>query len=58
MSDAKQLQFNYTIEEFSPDKLALSLKFDKSAYVSYTPEKDFIVIELEDFRDADGNLII
>ena len=52
--DTDALSFNYTISDFSNEKMSVTLAFAKPSTISTTNEKDTLVIELRDFRDENG----
>ena len=51
------LNFDYNITTANKN-LDVQLKFKKPSGVSVSEEKDLLVIELNDFRDEEGNLIV
>ena len=51
------LNFNYNITT-TDRNIDVQLKFKKPSGVSVSEEKDLLVIELNDFRDQEGNLIV
>ena len=51
------LNFNYNITT-TDTNIDVQLKFKKPSGVSVSEEKDLLVIELNDFRDQEGNLIV
>lgn len=55
--EGKDIKFNYTVDAFTDEQLAISLKFDTPGEVSTSHEKDYLVIQLRNFRDKDGNVI-
>ena len=57
MTAVDQLQFTYTIGGFSGTSLDLKLNFDSPGSITSTTEKDYLVIEMRNFRDKEGNLI-
>ena len=58
MSNADKLQFQYSSKEFSDDSLGIQLIFENPNEVSLIPyDLDYLVIELENFRDQKGELI-
>jgi len=58
MSDVKNLGFKYKVANFDTAALQIDLEFSNSDYVSTNPEPEFLIIEMEDFRDPEGNLIV
>jgi len=58
MSEPEKLNFKYRVKAFDQDQLAIELEFDEAKFVSTNPEPEFLVIEMKDFRDPDGKLIV
>ena len=58
MSDRSMLNFNYTVSEISSTSLSLSLKFASPEYVSVTPDKENLIVRLQNLRDTNGDLIV
>ena len=58
MSDPEMLQFEFEAREFGKEKLNLSLLFENPEHISYNEEPEILVIQLKDFRDPNGNLIV
>ena len=58
MSDRSMLNFNYTVSEISSTSLSLDLKFVSPEYVSVTPDKENLIVRLQNLRDANGDLIV
>lgn len=57
MSDKDLLSYEYTVETFENQGLSLALHFENPNVVSVNQEREYIVLELRDFRDQEGNLI-
>ena len=57
-SDPEKLKFKVEALYFSHELLSMQLKFENPAYVSTRLEKDVLVIDLNDFEDPDGKLIV
>ena len=58
MSEADKLTFKYSVEQFDDEQLSLVLNFDNPEHVSASYDKDYLVINLDDFRDDGGALIV
>ena len=58
MSDALQLKFKYKVDTFGSEKLQIELEFEYPQFVSTSPEPEFLIIEMQDFRDPEGKLIV
>ena len=58
MSDPEKLKFKVEFLEFSSELLSMQLIFENPYYVSATSEKDVLIINLNDFEDPDGKLIV
>ena len=54
MTDYKQLEFAYAVEEFGDNELQIKMDFAKKSYVSVQPDPDYLVIKLQEFRDEEG----
>ena len=54
----EKLQFTYEFGDFEDKSVSLSLNFADPDNVSIAKETDILVIELKDFRDNEGNLIV
>ena len=52
------LQFKYEFQEVQGDSVSIKLNFTNPEHLSISPEPDMLVIELRDFRDDQGNLIV
>jgi len=57
MSDPSSLNFSYEVQSFTDTSVQLKLDFDQASSVSVSPEPDYLVIVIKDFRDKSGNLI-
>ena len=57
-SKPEKLKFEVEVLEFSSELLSMQLLFENPAYVSAMQEKDVLVIDLNDFRDQEGLLIV
>lgn len=58
MSEPQQLNFKYKIKNFDNEGLSIGLEFDESMIISTNPEPEYLVVEMKDFRDPDGKLIV
>ena len=58
MSDPEKLKFKVEVLEVSPELLKMQLIFENPFSVSAMAEKDVLVIDLNDFRDKEGLLIV
>ena len=54
MTDYKQLEFTYAVENFGDSELQIKMDFAQKPYVSVQPDPDYLVIELQEFRDEQG----
>ena len=57
-SNMEMLSFKYSAKSFDIDKLSFELLFENPNHVSYNVEPETLKIELTDFRDNDGGLIV
>ena len=57
-TESDMLQFNYVFEEVQGDSVSIKLNFTNPEHLSIASEPDMLVIELRDFRDDQGNLIV
>ena len=52
------MNFEYSATSFDTEKLSLELLFENPNHISYNVEPETLKIELKDFRDQDGKLIV
>ena len=58
MSDSSKLNFKYKTTTFNSDQLQIELEFEEAKFVSTNPEPEFLIIEMKEFRDPSGELIV
>ena len=58
MSIGENLNFLYEVKSFDKESLQIDLEFNETAIVSTKPGPDYLVIQMKDFRDPEGKLIV
>ena len=57
-TEPEKLQFTYEFGDFKDNSIPLSVHFADPDNVSIAADADMLIIELKDFRDNEGNLIV
>ena len=58
MSEVEKLNFQYKIQVFDQEQLKIDLEFAEAKFVSNNPDPEFLVIEMNNFRDPEGKHIV